>query len=241
MACWEYFAPRRQLKKPKVKRWINNIGLSIFNALTLRLTLGSALYITAIFVEQQRWGLLHYLELSPMMGILIGILLLDFTIYIQHIMFHATPLFWRFHKVHHSDSEVDVSTAIRFHIGEIILSLIYKLILVSALGIPALAVLLYEIALNVFPMLHHTNVYIPLKLERVIRLLFVTSDMHRIHHSTVKTESDANFGVITSLWDRLGGTYCDEPQQGQLAMEIGLEEYPAPMSFADSLTIPFKS
>lgn len=222
MAAWELFAPRRSLFAGKPLRWGSNLGLVIINSVLLRLVAPVGAVGVAIFAQSQGWGLFHYLEAPAWLAILVSVVLLDLAIYLQHVMFHAVPLFWRLHMVHHADLDFDVTTGLRFHTIEILLSFGIKAAVVLLLGAPGLAVLIFEVLLNATSMFNHSNIRMPLLLDRILRWVVVTPDMHRVHHSIHRHETNSNFGFSLPWWDRLLGTYRDQPADGHTGMSIGL-------------------
>jgi Sterol desaturase len=221
----EKIAPRRILLKSKFKRWISNLGMQIIDVALLRLIFPVFPVGVAVICAQKGWGLLNYYQVIQPLALFIGILALDFVIYLQHRMFHFVPIFWRVHMVHHTDQDIDVTTAVRFHPLEIILSLLIKFTAVAAIGAPPLSVLIFEIILNGASMFNHGNIKIPLSFDHVIRMVLVTPDMHRVHHSVVARETNSNYGFSFSWWDRLLGTYIAQPQEGHDKMRIGLNGY----------------
>lgn len=225
LAICEKLAPRRKLHHKKSTRWISNIGVGALNIAILRLVFPLMAIDVAFVAESRNWGMLNQLEIGYPLSSLLGFLILDLSIYFQHVLFHAVPLFWRFHRAHHVDLDFDVSTGQRFHPLEITLSMGIKIGLVIAFGITPLAVLLFEIVLNATSLFTHANWYIPPFFDRVLRWFLVTPDMHRIHHSVYHRETDSNFGFNLSLWDRLFGTYRESPKDGQQEMAIGLNEF----------------
>ena len=222
MALWEWMAPRRVLSQSKLVRWANNLGLVVLNSIILRLIFPAAAVGMAAFVEQNGWGLLNHFSLPFPLAVLISIILLDMIIYLQHVMVHAVPTLWRLHRVHHADLDYDVTTGSRFHPLEIILSMLIKFAAIIVLGAPVLAVIVFEIVLNAMAMFNHGNVGLPIWLDRIVRLFIVTPDMHRVHHSTEDNETNSNFGFNLSIWDRLFGTYINQPRAGHKKMEIGI-------------------
>ena len=182
----------------------------------------------ALVAEARGWGLVHALGLPMWASVPLAVVALDLAIYLQHVLFHAVPALWRLHRVHHADLEIDVTTGARFHPIEILLSMGIKLGVVAALGAPAVAVLLFEVLLNATSMFNHSNVRMPLRLDRVLRWVVVTPDMHRVHHSIAARETNSNFGFNLPWWDRLFGTYRDQPAAGHEAMTIGIEQFRAP-------------
>ena len=237
----ENIAPRRILLKSKFKRWISNLGMQIIDVVVLRLIFPVFPVGLAVICAQRGWGLLNYCHIIQPVALIIGILVLDFVIYLQHRMFHFVPIFWRVHKVHHTDQDIDVTTALRFHPLEIILSLLIKFAAVAAIGAPPLSVLIFEVLLNGASMFNHGNVRIPLSLDRIIRMVLVTPDMHRVHHSVIARETNSNYGFSFSWWDRIFGTYKAQPQEGHEKMKIGLNGYHDDRSLKLSalLTMPF--
>lgn len=224
MAAWELLAPRRTLHTGKTLRWGSNLGLVVVNSLLLRLMAPLGVVGVAWFAEAEGWGLFHKIDAPRWLTIAASVLLLDLAIYLQHVIFHAVPLFWRLHRVHHADLDFDVTTGLRFHTAEIVLSFVIKTAAVLLLGAPALAVLIFEVLLNATSMFNHSNVRMPLALDRVVRWLVVTPDMHRVHHSVFPRETNSNFGFNLPWWDRLLGTYRDQPVDGHTKMTIGLSD-----------------
>jgi len=235
MALWEVFAPRRLLATSKTTRWVSNLGLVGIGSILVRLVFPFTLMGLAFLARQKEWGLLNQLQLPFWLHLCLGVLILDFVIYLQHIMFHAIPLFWRLHMVHHSDMDYDVTTGIRFHPIEIILSMGIKMGVVLLIGPLPLAIPIFEILLNGTSMFNHGNVRYPLRIDKWLRLLVVTPEMHRVHHSNIRWETNCNFGFNFPWWDRLLGTYRDQPVKGHLGMTIGLDQYREPKR----LTLPW--
>lgn len=228
MAVWEIVTPRRSLTQSKGRRWLNNIGLVVLNTVLLRALFPTAAIGVALTAQQQQWGLLNQLDWPAWLATLVAVIVLDAAIYLQHVMFHAIPVFWRLHRVHHADMDFDVTTGARFHPVEIILSMLIKFAVIVLLGPPLAAVVIFEVLLNATSMFNHGNVRIPLPLDRVLRWLIVTPDMHRVHHSHLEHETNSNFGFNLSLWDRLFGTYRDQPQDGHTGMVIGIDTWRDP-------------
>jgi sterol desaturase/sphingolipid hydroxylase (fatty acid hydroxylase superfamily) len=214
MALWEILAPRRSPSFSRWRRWPSNLAIVALNTALLRILLPGVALTLAIATERNRWGLLNAMGLPVWSKFVLAIVLLDLAIYLQHVMFHAVPVLWRFHRMHHSDLDFDVTTGSRFHIGEILLSAGYKFALVSVLGVPAASFVVFEVALNATSMFNHSNVHIPAALDPVLRWVLVTPDMHRVHHSVVRDETNSNFGFNLSCWDRLLGTYRAQPSAG---------------------------
>jgi sterol desaturase/sphingolipid hydroxylase (fatty acid hydroxylase superfamily) len=227
LAAAETVWPRRALSFGRM-RWLANVGLSAFNTVLLRMSfvVVPALVVwAALCVEERGWGLLPALGVSGWAAAVLGFVVLDLAIYGQHVALHHVPVLWRLHRVHHADPDFDVSTGIRFHPVEILLSQVWKILVVLAVGVPAAAVLAFEIALNATSMFSHANLRLPRMLDSALRLAVVTPDMHRVHHSIVTAETNSNFGFNLSLWDRLFGTYRREPMSDQTTMPIGLSSY----------------
>lgn len=225
MAAWEILAPRREQGIGRNARWPGNIGIVILDTMLVRLVLPITAVGLALIAEAQGWGLFHALSLPYWAKVLLAIVVLDLAIYLQHVLFHAVPMLWRLHRMHHADQEIDVTTGARFHPVEILLSMGIKLGVVAALGTPALAVLIFEVLLNATSMFNHSNVRMPAWLDRMVRWVIVTPDMHRVHHSIVARETNSNFGFNLPWWDRLLGTYQDQPAAGHEAMTIGIEQF----------------
>jgi len=222
MALWEGLAPRRERALTRAARWPHNLALAVLNTVLVRLLFPSAAVGTALLAEARGWGLLPWLGVPAWLAPLAAVVALDFAIYLQHRVFHAVPLLWRVHRVHHADLDLDVTSGARFHPIEILLSMAIKLALVVALGAPAVAVLLFEVLLNATAMFNHANARLPAGLDRALRLVVVTPDMHRVHHSVRREEADSNFGFNLPWWDRLLGTYRAEPAGGHRGMTLGL-------------------
>lgn len=228
MAAWEVLAPRRVLTRSKATRWANNLGLTLFNTVLARLIMPVAAVGVALAAGEKGWGLLNILILPGWAAGLVAIAGLDLAIYTQHRLFHRIPWFWRLHRMHHTDLDLDVTSGARFHPLEILLSQLIKMGVVLLLGAPAWAVVAFEIILNGTAMFNHGNVRLDLRADRLLRLLVVTPDMHRVHHSVLHRETDSNFGFNFPWWDRLFRTYRDQPEAGHLAMTIGLANYRDP-------------
>ena len=225
MALWEVLSPRRVLTTSKTLRWANNLGLVFFNSFILRLLFPAAAVGVAVTASQQGWGLFNIYELSPWLTVIASVVIMDFVIYVQHVMVHAIPALWRLHRVHHADPDYDVTTGARFHTLEIILSMLIKFATIVLLGPPVVAVVLFEVILNATAMFNHANVRLPAGVDRVLRWFVVTPDMHRVHHSTEDDEANSNFGFSLPWWDRLFGTYRDQPRGGHEGMTIGIRKY----------------
>jgi sterol desaturase/sphingolipid hydroxylase (fatty acid hydroxylase superfamily) len=225
MAVWELVSPRRRQEIPRLIRWSNNFALVVIDSVVVRIAFPLVAVGLAVFVQHQGWGLFNYVLLPVFFKIILSLIIFDLVIYVQHVVFHAVPFLWRLHRVHHSDLEFDVTTALRFHPLEIILSMGLKLLLVLGGGPPAFAVLVFEVVLNATAMFNHSNVKIPLGFERILRLFVVTPDMHRVHHSIIPTETNSNFGFNLPWWDWLLGTYRDQPTHGHEGMAIGVAQF----------------
>jgi sterol desaturase/sphingolipid hydroxylase (fatty acid hydroxylase superfamily) len=243
MAVWEIKAPRRALTVSKAMRWANNLALVALNTLLLRLLFPAAAVGVAAFTSAQGWGLLNYFQVPFWSALVVSLVAMDFVIWLQHVMVHAVPLLWRLHRVHHADLDYDVTTGARFHPVEIVLSLLIKFAIILMLGPPTVAVILFEVILNGMAMFNHGNVRLPEAVDRPLRLLLVTPDMHRVHHSVEDDEANSNFGFNLSIWDRLLGTYRDQPRKGHLGMTIGIRRYREKREvswLSGLLTLPFK-
>ena len=225
LALWEVAAPRRRQEIPRLMRWSNNFALVVIDTLLVRLAFPVVAVALALAAEAQGWGLLQLWEMPDWLGVVLALLALDLAIYLQHVMFHAVPALWRLHRMHHADLEFDVTTGLRFHPAEILISMGIKLAVVAALGPPAVAVLIFEVLLNATAMFNHANIRLPLGLDRLLRLIVVTPDMHRVHHSSDPRETNSNFGFNLPWWDRLLGTYIAQPAKGHEGMEIGIEQF----------------
>ncbi len=225
IAGWERVMPRRPLTVNRTERWFNNFGIVVLDSLMVRILFPAAAVGVAMAAARQGWGLVPLLRMPPVAAILLSVFLLDMVIYLQHLMFHAVPLLWRLHMVHHADLDIDVSTGLRFHPVEILISMLIKMAVVAALGAPVMGVLLFEISLNGTAMFNHGNIRLPERVDRFLRLFVVTPDMHRVHHSVIIRETNSNFGFNFPWWDRLFGTYRPQPVAGHLGMTIGLSQY----------------
>jgi sterol desaturase/sphingolipid hydroxylase (fatty acid hydroxylase superfamily) len=225
MALVEHLRPKRKLEIKKAIRWTRNLSIIAIDSVAVRILIPFTAASVAIYAEQSQIGLLHYLPIPFTVSVIISVILLDLLIYAQHVAFHYTPLLWRLHQVHHIDQEIDVTTGVRFHPVEIILSTLIKCVAVLLLGIPFFAVLVFEILLNATAMFNHGNLSLPVKADKWLRMVVVTPDMHRVHHSVIIKETNSNFGFNLPWWDRLFKTYQAQPGLGHIKMEIGLEEY----------------
>ncbi len=225
MALWEMISPRRRLQTSKVIRWTNNLGLVFFNSFIVRLVFPTAAVGVAVFASDQGWGLFNYIDTPFWVAVLASVVIMDFFIWLQHVMVHAVPVLWRLHRVHHADLDYDVTTGARFHTLEILLSMLIKFAVILLLGPPIVAVVIFEVVLNATAMFNHSNVRLPETLDRVLRLFVVTPDMHRVHHSVEDDETNSNFGFSLPWWDRLFGTYRAQPRAGHEGMTIGIHKW----------------
>lgn len=225
MAIWEVAAPRRRREIPRLLRWSSNLGVVVIDTLLVRLTFPIVAVGLALVAQERGWGLFNVFDVPFWLAFFVSVLALDLAIYLQHVMFHAVPALWRLHRMHHADLEFDVTTGLRFHPVEILLSMCIKLAVVAALGPPAVAVLVFEVLLNATAMFNHSNIRIPAVIDRVLRLIVVTPDMHRVHHSIHPSETNSNFGFNLPWWDRLLGTYRPQPREGHETMTIGIEQF----------------
>jgi sterol desaturase/sphingolipid hydroxylase (fatty acid hydroxylase superfamily) len=242
MALWELLWPRRNQSIGRAIRWPANIGIVLIDTLVVRVLFPAAAVGFAMLAERQGWGLFNLFGLPWWLAIPLAVLILDLAIYFQHVLFHAVPALWRLHRMHHADLEFDVTTGIRFHPIEIVLSMLIKLVVVTALGLPAAGVLIFEVLLNATSMFSHGNVRIPANLDSVLRWFVVTPDMHRVHHSIDARETNSNFGFNLPWWDRLFGTYRPKPQAGHEHMTIGIEQFrdPRELRLVRMLLQPFR-
>ena len=225
MAIWELVVPRRAGDPPRSARWPGNLGILLVDAVLLRLVFPAAAVGFAAVVEARGWGLLSLVEWPAWLAVLLAIVALDLAVYLQHVLMHSIPLLWRLHRVHHTDLAIDVTTGLRFHPLEILLSMVLKCAVIAALGAPVVAVLIFEIVLNAASMFNHGNAGIPVAIDRWLRLVIVTPDMHRVHHSVIRRETNSNFGFAIPWWDRCFGTYRAQPAGGHLSMTIGIEQF----------------
>ncbi len=225
MGIWELIAPRRALTVSKAVRWANNIGLVFLNTAIVRLIFPVVTVGLAAFAVEHGWGILNYFSVPFALAVLFSVIALDFIIYLQHVLVHAVPALWRLHRVHHADLDFDVTTGARFHPIEIVLSMLIKFSAIVVIGPPVVAVVIFEVVLSSMAMFNHSNVRLPLGLDRIIRRLIVTPDMHRVHHSTEDNETNSNYGFNLSIWDRLFGTYIDQPRGGHIDMHIGIHGF----------------
>lgn len=243
LATWETLAPRRAPTVSKGQRWAANLGLVVLNTTLLRLVLPLAAVGLAAFASQNGWGLLNEFAVPVWLAVPLAVIAMDFMIWLQHVMVHAVPALWRLHRVHHADLDYDLTTGARFHPIEIFLSMGLKFAAIVVLGPPVVAVFIFEVLLNATAMFNHGNVRLPAALDRVLRWVVVTPDMHRVHHSVEDDESNANFGFNLPWWDRVFGTYRAQPRAGHVAMTIGIHSHRDPEDVArlqGMLMLPFR-
>lgn len=246
LAAYELLRPRRKPAAVKTRRWLTNLSIVALDGIVVRLMASLAVPIAAVaaadLAQDRGIGFFNWTEWPAAVEVLIAVVVLDFAIWLQHLISHKIPLLWRLHQVHHADVDIDVTTAIRFHPIEIALSVLWKILWVFALGAPVVAVIAFEIILNACAMFNHANIAIGERADRVIRTLIVTPDMHRVHHSVLRHEHDSNYGFNLSIWDRLFRTYTPAPEGGHLGMTIGLRPYQSddPTRLGWSLSLPFK-
>lgn len=247
MATLEAMRPRRRLSIGKMQRWVTNLSIIALNSVLLQImamaTVPIAAVAAAAYAQSHGLGLLNNIALPPVAKAIIAIVVLDFAVWLQHVASHKFPLFWRVHQMHHADGDIDASTGIRFHPIEIALSMLWKIGCVFVLGAPPLAVFLFEVVLNAGAVFSHANVALPQRLDSLLRLIFVTPDMHRVHHSVLRREYDSNYGFNLSVWDRMFGTYTRQPENGHESMKIGLAPYRKgeAAGLLWSLFLPFRS
>lgn len=244
MAFWEIRAPCRELTVSKKTRWMSNLGLIVLNIVVLRVLFPTAVIGMAAYTHLHGIGLLNYVDVPFYLSVFIGVVILDLVIYSQHVLVHYVPLLWRLHRVHHADLDYDVTTGLRFHTLEIVFSMLIKFLAVLLLGPPVVAVLIFEVLLNGMAMFNHSNVRLPSGMDKWVRWLVVTPDMHRVHHSIDRDETNRNFGFNLSCWDRLFGTYKDQPRAGHTGMTIGIPEFRNSAQvdkLPGMLSLPFKN
>lgn len=241
MASAEAIWPRKSRSQKRTRRWLTNMLLVVIDSIVLRVLFPIIAVGVAAYAAQQQWGLLNLINLPNWLAVILAIIILDMMIYWQHVISHHWPPLWALHKVHHSDRDIDVTTALRFHPGEIVLSMAYKMGLILILGAPVIAVIIFEILLNGCAMFNHANLRLPKAIDAGLRRVMVTPDMHRVHHSILERETNSNYGFSTSLWDRMFKTYHPQPSQGHDKMVIGLEPYQdkAPSQLLWTLKLPF--
>jgi len=241
LALVERMAPRRRLLTSKPRRWLANLTIVALNPLCVVLLFPILPTGIALIADKQGWGLFNQVNIPFWLEMAAGVILLDLVVYTQHVLHHAIPLLWRLHMVHHADLDFDLTTGLRFHPIEIVVSMAIKLAAVAVLGVAPLAVLIFEVALNTTSMFNHSNITIPRTVDRWMRLLVVTPDMHRVHHSVIIRETNSNYGFSLPWWDRLFGTYKDQPAKGHKEMVIGLSQFreAKKLSLPRILILPF--
>ena len=243
IGLWELAAPRRVLTVSRGPRWAANLGIVALDTVLLRLLFPFAAVGVAAFCTANGWGLLNHFQVPFMIAVPLAVIALDFVIWLQHVMVHAVPALWRVHRVHHADPDYDVTTGVRFHPIEIVLSMLIKFATIAVLGPPVVAVVIFEVLLNATSMFNHGNLRLPPGLDRVLRWFVVTPDMHRVHHSIEDDEANSNFGFNLPWWDRLFGTYREQPRAGHIGMTIGIRDHRDPREVArlpGMLLLPFK-
>jgi sterol desaturase/sphingolipid hydroxylase (fatty acid hydroxylase superfamily) len=241
MATLEALAPRRRLRTAKGARWLANLSITFLNTILLRLLFPAGAVAFAMAARDRGWGVLNTLDLPVPVEAVLAVIALDAVIYAQHAAFHLQPWLWRLHMMHHADLDIDVTTGARFHPLEILISMGIKAAAIAAIGPSPTAVVAFEVILNALAMFNHSNVALPLAVDRVLRLLVVTPDQHRVHHSVIIREMNGNYGFNLSLWDRLFGTYRAQPVRGHEGMTIGLANYrdPRRLTLPHLLAMPF--
>ena len=243
VALWELAAPRRVLKLSRQQRWTANLGIVLLNTVIVRVAFPAAAVGMAALSVDKSWGLLNNFDVPFWLAVPLAVVAMDFVIWLQHVMVHAVPALWRLHRVHHADLDYDLTTGARFHPIEIVLSMGIKFATITLLGAPVLAVVVFEVLLSACAMFNHGNIRLPAALDRALRWFIVTPDMHRVHHSVEDDESNSNFGFNLTWWDRLFGTYREQPRAGQLGMTIGIHDHTDPREVAHlggMLMLPFK-
>ena len=243
VALWELAAPRRDLKLSRKQRWTANLGVVLLNTVIVRVAFPAAAVGMAALSVDKGWGLLNNFDVPFWLAVPLAVVAMDFVIWLQHVMVHAVPALWRLHRVHHADLDYDLTTGARFHPIEIVLSMGIKFATIALLGAPVLAVVVFEVLLSACAMFNHGNIRLPERVDRVLRWFLVTPDMHRVHHSVEDDESNSNFGFNLTWWDRLFGTYREQPRAGQLGMTIGIHGHTDPHEVArlpGMLALPFK-
>lgn len=243
VGIWEVLAPRRALTVSKSLRWASNLGLVVLNTVLVRLLFPVVAVGIAAFCAANGWGVLNHFHVPFWLAVPLAVMAMDFVIWLQHVMVHAVPALWRLHRVHHADLDYDLTTGSRFHPVEIVLSMLIKFATITVLGPPVVAVVIFEVLLNAAAMFNHGNIRLPAGLDRVLRWVIVTPDMHRVHHSVEDDESNSNFGFNLPWWDRLFGTYRAQPRAGQVGMTIGIHGHTDPREVArldGMLLMPFR-
>lgn len=246
MSVFELTSPRLERAEMagalKSRRWFTNLSMVVLSSVMLRVIFPAAAVGTALWAQANGWGFFPALGVPPIVAGILAFVILDFAVWLEHLASHKIPLLWRIHRMHHADTGFDVTTGLRFHPLEIVLSMGWKALVILALGPPVVAVLVFEIVLNATAMFNHSNARVPLGIDRVLRLFVVTPDMHRVHHSTIRRETDSNYGFNLPVWDRLFRTYNDQPVKGHDGMDIGLEQWRDARSsgLLWSLLLPFR-
>jgi sterol desaturase/sphingolipid hydroxylase (fatty acid hydroxylase superfamily) len=243
MMLWENLRPNRLSPVRAVKRWFSNFSMVLLGAVVARIIIPAGLAAIAIYAQNKDLGMWNNISITLWLSVPISVLLFDCLIYWQHRVFHRIPMFWRIHRVHHADPHLDASTGLRFHPLEIALSLMVKIVAVLLLGAPVLAILIFEVLLNATSIFNHSNIKLPIKVDKLLRIFIVTQAMHRIHHSQVVSETDSNFGFNLSIWDRFFGSYIEEAKSGDDGIKLGLKEYSSPQtntSLKALLLMPFR-
>jgi len=225
MALWEKVAPRRYLNASRVARWVNNLSITFLNSVVVKFVFPVTALGVALMARKEGYGVLNIVDIPSLPRGFIAIIALDLTIYFQHRLFHQVPLLWRLHRMHHTDMDIDVTTGARFHPLEMLLSMLIKMAAILLIGAPFWSVLAFEVLLNATSMFNHSNIFINHDIDRFVRLLIVTPDMHRVHHSVIIQETNSNYGFNLSWWDRLFNTYRNQPARGHGAMTVGLANY----------------
>jgi len=243
MAMLEYRWPRKARQQPQVSRWITNLSIVVIDTIAVRVFVPITALFVAEFVASNQWGLFGVLNLPAWLEFVLAFVLLDMCLYWQHVLFHRIPILWKVHKVHHVDRDFDVTTGVRFHPIEIVLSVLYKFLFIFVIGPAAVVVFVFEVALNASSLFNHANYKLPLGFDRWLRWIVVTPDMHRVHHSVYLNETNSNYGFNLSIWDRVFSSYVDQPKDGHTDMQIGLQEVRSdkPSELMWSLSLPFRS
>ncbi len=241
MLILETLFPRKARTQNRGLHIATNLGIVVLYTLVMRVLFPVAAMGTAVYAASKGWGLLNLFEMPVWAHILISAVLLDMAVYWQHVASHKIPMIWAFHKMHHADRDIDATTGIRFHPVEIVLSMLYKMVIVLILGPHVIGVFIFEVVLNGSAMFNHANIRLPLWLDKIVRILFVTPDMHRVHHSVIVKETNSNYGFNLSIWDKLFGSYIAQPKEGHDKMTIGLSEYQTddPSHIVWCLKLPF--
>lgn len=244
LSTWELIQPRRRLTVHQGKRWANNLGLLVLNTVGVRSLLPLTAAATAALALEHGWGVLNHVDWPDWFEVIVTVMIMDLAIYLQHVLFHAVPVLWRLHLVHHADLDCDVTTGVRFHPLEMLLSALIKIGVVAALGPSVVGVVLFETLLNTTSMFNHSNIRLPIKVDQWLRWFVVTPDMHRVHHSTQRHEAGSNFGFNMPWWDYVLGTYLPQPEAGHDAMSmgvVGLQEERMVERLPGMLSLPFQS